>query len=286
MTKKNILILGADGMVGNTIFTYLSLQDEFNTLGTSRKKNTFSYLDIKSFKKDIEKVLEKNRSLSTIINCIGETSKNPQIQNLIEANSLFPQQLAEFLNTKKLKLIHISTDAVFNREQSNASEETHPLPDTLYGASKLLGEPQISNCIVVRTSILGLSRSKKSGLLDWARNQKAGSIEGYTNHQWSGCTSLQLGTFCHYLINNWDKIKLSKNRTIHFFPIKPISKYEILNSAKKVGIIDKKISKKVDGVTITRFLASNYFDKKQKSKYTFEITKALSELINFYNIHD
>ncbi len=282
MIKKNILVFGADGMVGNTILRYFSHQDKFNTFGTSRKKDAFFYLDVKSFKKDIEKILKENKSISTIINCIGETSKDPQIKNLIEVNSLFPQYLAEFLNSKKIKLIHISTDAVFNREQRSASEKTRPLPDTLYGASKLLGEPHFPNCFVVRTSILGLSKSKKNGLLDWARSQTSDPIKGYTNQQWSGCTSLQLSIFCNYLINNWNKTKAGKGRIIHFSPIQKVSKYDILQSAKTVGIINERILKGVDDITINRFLVSIYFDKKQKSKYTFEITKALSELIDFY----
>ena len=75
-----------------------------------------------------------------------------------EVNHIAVKQLAEFANSQNAKLIHISTDYVFDGKNESLYLETdNPNPINIYGKSKLLGEENIleemsDNAMIIRTS--------------------------------------------------------------------------------------------------------------------------------------
>lgn len=286
MNKKTVVILGATGMIGNTIYLSFKNDERFYAIGTSRDKVELETLHVDDFQISLKRIIRKYEKIDCIINCIGNTTKYSSVNDLIEVNSLFPQNLAKSLLTNQLNLIHISSDAVYSIDTKDADETTTPTPDTLYGASKLLGEPNTLNCISIRTSIIGMDNNKNDSLLDWARKTKKGKIFGYTNHNWSGCTSLQLADFCKELIFNWNKKTRKLGSFINFAPIQSKSKYEILNAAHKLNIVKAKVIRKKNTNTIIRNLSSIYFDKMNIGAYTNDIIKALEELKEFNNKYE
>ena len=278
MKSIKVLVLGADGMVGRSVYNYLKIQHSKNLSGTSRTAKNLLKFDATQTN-ELKKLLEK---ADYIINCIGInkiTSKN-KLQ-AYRINSQFPKLLDRLTTEFNFKLIHISSDAVYDYKSGKVIEIDTPNPKDLYGKSKLKGEVNGKNSITIRTSIIGYSPIKKTGLLEFVLNSQ-GQIEGYENNLWSGCTTLQFSKFCEYLIFK-NKFSLLRRRSnvFHFCPLGPVSKYEVIKTFIKVSKKRIKLKKVNSSKPINRFLASYYFDKNFFKTYTTDITKALKELSIF-----
>lgn len=160
--------------------------------------------DITSWgRKDFDAVTDSLSDLSSydyVINCIGlikqKTTENDPLYYTL--NSDFPHKLASVCD----KVIHISSDCVFsgnlNSKFSYRCDSTKDAEDD-YGKSKAQGEPP--NCMVLRTSIIGPSK-KGFGLFEWFKNTSDNPVKGFSNHFWSGITTLELGHIVDYIITN------------------------------------------------------------------------------------
>ena len=104
-----------------------------------------------------------NNRFDIIINCAAYTAvdkaeKEVELANYI--NHLAISKIAEISNKHKVKLIHISTDFVFDGVSEKAYlESDEPSPLNIYGKSKLAGEVAVcesmqKNAIIIRTSWL------------------------------------------------------------------------------------------------------------------------------------
>ncbi|MCL4418570.1 sugar nucleotide-binding protein [Patescibacteria group bacterium] len=279
MQKKITLVLGADGMVGHTVYSYLSRKFPGTVFGTSRNNSKFFLLDEKNLEKDFLNI-EKKYKIDFVINCIG-ILKDKDVKTTYFVNSEFPKKLARLSDKNNFKLIHISSDAVFSPISGRVTEKTKPNPKDDYGKSKLKGEPKNKNTLSIRTSFLGFDALKNKGLLEWAINSK-NEIHGYSNQAWSGCTTLQFAALCEFLIKNNNFTEFRKKSGIfHFAPLGPTTKYEILLELMEVLGKKTKVKKTNSDIMINRFLSSVYFDNKFIKNYTTEVKAALLNLIKF-----
>lgn len=163
---NKILVVGT-GFLGENLINQLRTND-FQVLGTNYQnlsKNTI-FLDITDLN-SIEKVINKFKP-DIIINCAANTNldyveSNPDMGFLI--NSFGPKNLAIICNKNKIKLVHISTDSIFDGKGKFYSEEDIPNPINVYSESKLLGEKLIvenlSDYIIIRTNFFGFHKDKK-----------------------------------------------------------------------------------------------------------------------------
>jgi len=103
----------------------------------------------------------EERKYDYIINCIG-ILKNGDKEKMCSINSDFPKTLDRFCVKNKIKLIHISTDAVFSNFTDAAYEDTKPNPSDYYGRTKLAGE--VKQGLNIRTSVLGFDPIEHKGL--------------------------------------------------------------------------------------------------------------------------
>ena len=156
MKKNRVLILGKRGAVSKEIA---------NTF-KKRKFNNFKIIDRK--KKDIINNLSilnnliENYKPTHIINCLALTGLVYCEKNIIKSynvNSFFPFKLAELTKKKKLKLIHFSTDAVFDgyTKYKKYSEKDIPNPQSVYGKSKSLADKLLApykHVLIIRLPIL------------------------------------------------------------------------------------------------------------------------------------
>ena len=116
-----------------------------------------------------------------IINCVRKQPGSNPIEMLM-ANAVGPHVLA----STKVWLVHMSTDCVFSGSHAHGeikiwySSKAFPDPDTLYGRSKLAGEPKGSHVLVVRGSYLGI----RSSFMQWLLNAK-GPVELWKNAYWN-----------------------------------------------------------------------------------------------------
>ena len=120
MIKKKILILGANGLLGNRFYINLLKNNKFKVFGTCRKKNFFLKKDnlIKfdlKHQESIKKILKKIKP-NYVINCIGITNKKinfTKYSDIIKTNSLFPHYLDELSIRYNFKFIHIKDKSKF-----------------------------------------------------------------------------------------------------------------------------------------------------------------------------
>jgi len=148
-----ILLTGSDGQLGKALQKELS--SDFEVSAFIRKE-----LDIVNFK-EVEKVCEKLKP-DFIVNAAAFTAVDraeTERELALKINSEAVRNLAQICKKNGTKLIHFSTDYVFDGEGENGFvEDDEARPVNFYGESKLAGEREIlkSGCdfAIVRTSWL------------------------------------------------------------------------------------------------------------------------------------
>ncbi len=281
MKNPHVLILGINGMTGESVFNYLN-NNHKNIYGTTRQDKSLK-LRSENVTFDLAKIVKKLKQISFIINCIAVNKVDDE--NKIEAintNTLLPIKIGELSGRYKYKVIHISTDAVFNESSGRVNEKDKPTPEGLYAVTKYLGENNCKNLLNVRTSLIGLSPIKKNGLIESVLSSSF--FEGYTNELWSGCTTLQFAKFCEDLIYDdyFSKLR-EKSHVLHFAPLGPVYKYELASeiikqSGKKIDLLKRRSSSQT-----TRFLSSVYLSKNFLKAYETKMSLAVSELFKMRN---
>lgn len=123
-----------------------------------------------------------------VVNCIGiikQIKESEDHLKSLEINSVFPHRLADLSFKYNFRMIHLSTDCVFDGTTGGFSEGDLPNPPDLYGRSKLLGEvSHNSNVLTLRTSIVGRELDSKNSLIEWFLSQK--SLNGYESVYFTG----------------------------------------------------------------------------------------------------
>lgn len=239
--KKNLLILGVNGMLGHTLFRYFYFRNKINTYGLLRDKkkllkDKFLYLNdnievIKSEK--IEKVYEKlsNLNINIVINCIGIVKQAPNATNILKSikiNSLFPHELDLLCNKLNIRLIHISTDCIFSGKKGFYNEEDYSDSLDLYGRTKSLGELSNSNAITLRTSFIGKEISTNYGLLNWFLSQE-GKIKGFSKALYSGVPTCELARIIEKYVLPNESLK-----GLYNISAETITKFNLLNIFREV----------------------------------------------------
>lgn len=250
---KKVLILGATGMLGSAVYDHF--RDKYSLVLSVREKEKIDLLERKfggthaskivAFDAEklyqefvekkgypsayLSKFLEEIGEVDYIINAIGVTipfsMENPALTFFI--NGALPHILA---NTWKEKLIHITTDCVYNgKEGFPYNEDSLKSPVDIYGLSKSLGEPM--HCLTLRTSIIGRELEGFTGLLEWFLQQEGKEITGFGQHFWNGVTTKEFAKICDKIISNPDKYP--KTGYYHVFS-QPISKYDMLCKMREV----------------------------------------------------
>ena len=178
--QETIWVLGAKGRIGRSITRKL-------TDGSRRIVTTdHASVDIKNLE-DILVFTERNLP-TVIINCAGMSSATACEESPDEAfrvNALGAKNLAIAANHYGARLIHISTDDVFNgKDDTPVNELVEPKPITVYGKSKHQGEKFIQEFsqkyFIVRSSwvydlrtIAKIEQGLKKHSLTITRNQIA-----------------------------------------------------------------------------------------------------------------
>ena len=152
-TMSNILVTGTNGQLGSEIKA-LHVGYPYTFFFTDRAS-----LDITDTKA-IENFVELKK-IDVIINCAAYTAVDKaesDEQNADAINHLAVKNLALTCKQKNMKLIHISTDYVFDgKNYKPYTEEDTTNPNGVYGKTKLDGEKALlhvspKNSIIIRTS--------------------------------------------------------------------------------------------------------------------------------------
>ena len=150
---KKILVTGANGQLGS----------EIKMLAPNYPHFDFIFTDIEDFPLDQSEVIQTNFKRiqpDIVINCAAYTAVDKAEQDTVVAdaiNHLAIATLADLCSESGAKLVHISTDYVFDGSSPVAyKEEDAPNPKSVYGVTKLAGETAcLKNCpesIIIRTA--------------------------------------------------------------------------------------------------------------------------------------
>lgn len=201
-----ILVLGANGMLGNAVLRWFSRQERFNVVGSVRHARGIDVLQPLAPSArlvsgvDVENLDSLTRLFAqarpdVVINCIGlikQLAEADDPLSVLPLNALLPHRLDLLSRAAGARLVHMSTDCVFSGSRGNYHESDRPDADDLYGRSKLLGEVTASaSAITLRTSIIGHELGSAHALVNWFLSQKTG-INGYTRAVFSGVPTVEL----------------------------------------------------------------------------------------------
>jgi len=267
--NKKVLILGVTGMLGHTLYKEMSKQQElYEIYGTTRNasglKEYFTQEEIKSIRSGVDAdnfdtVIKAIASIqpTIIINCIGIIKQLPIAKDPLTAitvNAQLPHRISLVARTANARLIHISTDCVFNGVKGNYTESDDSNAEDLYGRTKFLGEVSYPHCVTLRTSIIGHELKTEFSLIDWFMSQKD-EINGYTKAIYSGFPTYEMvNIIMNYVIPKADLSGL------YHVSSEAISKYDLLCIMKDVYKKDIKINAFEDFV-LDRSLDSSKFMK-------------------------
>ena len=150
-----IWLIGNKGMLGQQV-EKLFKRKRLSYLASDKEVDITNYPILKEFTKNIK--------LAWIINCSGYTDidkAEKEIEKAFLINRDGVRNISKIAAEKQAKLIHISTDYVFNGEKNthlSYTEDDKTEPINIYGESKLAGEREIKgtlkNYFIIRTAWL------------------------------------------------------------------------------------------------------------------------------------
>ncbi len=153
--KKAIILGGKTGLLGQPLTEKLQEQ-KITTIPLSR--NDFDPLNEKSLTALLERE-EPDLIFNTIAYTMVDQAEDEE-NNAHLLNTTFPATLGRLAKTYNCKLIHFSTDFVFDgKSDSPYTEEDKTNPQSVYGETKLAGEDQLheqgyENILIIRTAWL------------------------------------------------------------------------------------------------------------------------------------
>jgi len=264
-----ILITGASGMLGSTLFKYFSKKSvNYDCYGTVRSLDSISKLKNLNKQKIYQGISANELQLldkifqdikpDIVVNCIGIIKQAGSINNelnCIKINSLFPHELAKVCRNHNARLIHFSTDCVFSGKKGSYDEKDQPDAQDIYGLTKRLGELKYSNTTTIRTSIIGHELNSKISLVDWFLSQ-TDEVYGYKNAIFSGMPTIEIARVIDRYI-----IPAQNINGLYQLSVDPIDKYRLLSIIKEVYGKDIRIKKNYDYI-IDRSLDSSLFRAK------------------------
>ena len=172
-----VLILGAGGMLGHKLAQELRTAFEvWGTLrGPSHVYSRYGLIEAGRILPGIDvsnldavgEAIARTRP-DVVINCIGvikqlAASQDPVVSLTI--NSLLPHRLQRLCRSHGARLVHFSTDCVFNGRKGMYTEADPSDALDLYGRTKFLGETAGAGALTLRSSIIGreLSTTQRPG---------------------------------------------------------------------------------------------------------------------------
>jgi len=156
LRMKKILITGASGMLGRKLTNKLS--DLFDVLALSRDQKSSLSLDITN--KDEVHNIFKSFIPDIVINCAAFTNVDKSETEKSLARDVNVKGLENIIKSLPLKskIIHISTDYVFDGQSGDYKEDDMKSPINYYGKTKLESENMLigsnRNYLIIRPNVL------------------------------------------------------------------------------------------------------------------------------------
>jgi dTDP-4-dehydrorhamnose reductase len=268
-----VLVIGSNGMAGHVIVNYLK-QQKYDVHTVARNNAEFC-LDIENVL-DVAHFFNNIEVYDYVINCIGLLVKDsidrPDRAAII--NAWFPHYLEHVLTGKATRLIHLSTDCVFDGKKGEYIETDTHTEMNAYGSSKSLGEVNNDKDITFRMSIIGPElKLNGTGLFNWIINNPNTELQGWNNAWWNGITTLELAkcidqymqnpkiSGVYHLVNNNNKI----------------NKYDLLCKINEIFNLNKTIIETTGPKPVNKILLD------QRQEFNFNISDYDTQLLGLKN---
>jgi len=161
---RKLLVIGASGLLGSKVVA--QARGRYDVIGTYNPEVDgqdlwrLEALDIGS-KDEVEALFKKFSPdvaiLTAAMTNVDACEKNPTVANRVNASG--PALVARACKASGTRLVHVSTDYVFDGRKTRKYTETDvPRPISVYGSSKLAGERSVLStlpgAVVSRTAVL------------------------------------------------------------------------------------------------------------------------------------
>lgn len=270
-------------MLGHVLLRYFSEDGNYDVYATSRKiseiNQYFPPLFAQKFKQDdvdadnFDTVIRALASIQPdiVINCIGVIKQLPMSNDPLTAitvNAQLPHRISLVSRTANARMIHISTDCVFDGKKGMYTEQDVATTEDLYGRTKLLGEVNYPHCVTLRTSIIGHELKGRHGLLEWFL-RSSGVAKGYRKAIYSGFPTIELARIIlKYVLPD------TSLTGVYHLSSKPISKYDLLR------LVAEKYGKRIDIQPDDDFIIDRSLISEKFRKQTGYVPPEWSELVD------
>ena len=181
-----------------TLGTLLGPRDAFARVDLLQGADVLENLDVTD-RAALARVLGAHRP-DVVVNCVGIVKQRDAAKVAVPSiaiNALLPHVLVEVCGAWGGRVIHFSTDCVFDGRRGRYTEDDRPDADDLYGKSKALGEIGLAgepNALTLRTSIIGRELATFQSLLEWflAQARRGDKVRGFSRAIYAGVTTNHL----------------------------------------------------------------------------------------------
>ena len=245
-----ILVTGKNGQLGRSINELIK---NHIYIDNSNYPNEFIFvgrdeLDLNT-EKNINKYFKKN-AFDIIINCAAFTAVNQAEKEKALANQInhvAVKKLANIAKSQKAKLLHISTDYVFDGENDRPYTEVDPTnPLNIYGKTKLAGEQAIQEIMPIDSTIIRTSwvyskygNNFVNNILRLAKERS--EINVVSDQIGSPTYASDLANIIFRLINENEFRDVHKSQLYHYSNDGEISWYEFAKEIIKIAKVDCKV---------------------------------------------
>lgn len=276
-SRKKCLITGISGLLGNNLADYF--KEHIDILGLYHR-HPVSIDGIYTEKCDLTDREHINGIIAEfdpniIMHCasltdIDECEANRDHTQCVNVEAT--KNIVQFLSDRDVKLVYISTDAVYDGVRGGFSETDKIRPCNYYGQSKYEGELEIlkkESALVLRTNIFGWNVLNKKSLGEWIVDslQTGQRIDGFTDAVFSSIYTMELARIID--------ISLKKNLsgTFNCGTATPVSKYDFCKRVAKIFRFDETL--------IAPTLTDNYgFRAKRGKNLSLNVNK-LQDALNY-----
>jgi dTDP-4-dehydrorhamnose reductase len=187
-----ILITGASGLLGLNLALETAGQHEVYGIAKDHPLKTSAFTVLHSdllAPAAVERALDQVQP-DWVIHCaalanVDACEADPVLAH--KSNTTLPAELATYVARGGARLVHISTDAVFDGNRGDYSEEDEPNPLSVYARTKLEGERAVAQAnpeaIIARVNLFGWSITGRRSLGEFfVSNLQAGrGVMGFTD---------------------------------------------------------------------------------------------------------
>jgi dTDP-4-dehydrorhamnose reductase len=187
-----LLVTGASGLLGLNLALEAARTHE--VIGVDR--NTLAAAPFKIIRAELLELGAFERTMDeakpdAVIHCaamadVDACEQNPELAR--QTNAELPARIAQVCVQRKIRLVHISTDAVFDgKKDGSYSEADEPHPGGVYATTKCEGEKAVlqvnSDACVARVNFYGWSLTGKRSLAEFFVNRLSNGtiVNGFTD---------------------------------------------------------------------------------------------------------